>query len=137
MQIHLDKLGLRELNALLAIAQRRHKLMARRRPIAVVRKELIALAVAQGYTIEELIGISPVALADKRPAIRKRAKVAAKFRDPDNKRQTWSGRGRMPRWLADRVRRGHTVADFLIPGLAKPTAKKSSRIGQRSVYRAD
>ncbi|WP_425492083.1 H-NS family nucleoid-associated regulatory protein [Novilysobacter selenitireducens] len=64
-----------------------------------------------------------------------RARAAPKYRDPGNRRHTWSGRGRMPRWLADKVKRGHSVTDFLIPGLARPTAKSSHRIGQRSVVK--
>lgn len=36
-------------------------------------------------------------------------------RDPDNKRSTWSGRGRTLRWLAQKTKCGRSVADFLIP----------------------
>ena len=137
MKIDIDQLSLRELNALLATAERRKKLLSRRRPVAVVRKEVIALAVAQGYAIEELIDVRPVSGAGKPAKRRKRVRASAKYRDPENKRNTWSGRGRMPRWLADRIRRGQSVADFLIPGLGRPTAKKNSQIGQRSVYKRD
>ena len=42
----------------------------------------------------------------------------------------------MPRWLSDKVNRGHSVTDFLIPGLARPTEKSSRRLGQRSVVKA-
>ena len=137
MEIDVDKLSLRELDSLLTIAERRRKLLSSRRPVAVVRRKLIALAVSHGYAIEELIDITPASVADKPAKRRKRARVAAKYRDPENKRHTWSGRGRMPRWLADRTKRGRSVADFLIPGLGRPTAKKSGRIGQRSVYKQD
>ncbi|UOF17600.1 H-NS histone family protein [Lysobacter capsici] len=34
------------------------------------------------------------------PPRRKTNKVAPKHRDPGNKRNAWSGRERMPRWLA-------------------------------------
>ena len=137
MKLDVDKLSLRELDSLLTIAERRKKLLSSRRPVAVVRRELIALAVSHGYAIEELIGVTPASAADKPAKRRKRARVAAKYRDPENKRHTWSGRGRMPRWLADRTKRGRSVADFLIPGLGRPTAKKSGRIGQRSVHKQD
>ena len=139
MKIDVDKLSLRELDSLLTIAERRKKLLSSRRPVAVVRRELIAFAVSHGYAIEELINVTPASVADKPAKRRKRVRVrvAAKYRDPENKRHTWSGRGRMPRWLADRTKRGRSVADFLIPGLGRPTAKKSGRIGQRSVYKQD
>src|SRR3546814_4434804 len=70
-KIDVDKLSLRELDSLLTIAERRKKLLSSRRPVAVVRRELIALAVFHGYTIEELIGITPASAADK-PAQRDR-----------------------------------------------------------------
>ncbi|MDR6990935.1 H-NS histone family protein [Luteimonas sp. 3794] len=136
MKIDVDALTIRELDALLAAAERRKTLLASRRPVAVVRNALIAFAESQGYAIDELIGVASPAPAARRPAKKqKRAKAAVKYRDPQNKRNTWSGRGRMPRWLAEKTKRGQSAADFLIPGLARPTAKKSSSIGQRSVYK--
>ncbi|MFD0320195.1 H-NS histone family protein [Lysobacter gummosus] len=102
-----------------------------------MRRTVIALAAQHGYTIDELYGDRPVAeIAGKRRAPRRKAsKVAAKYRDPDNKRNTWSGRGRMPRWLAQKTKHGRSVADFLIPGLAKPTARKNSPIGRRTLIK--
>lgn len=136
MKIDVDALSLRELDALLTAAERRKTVLARRRPAAVVRTALIAYAESQGYAIDELIDVASPAPAARRPAKKqKRAKAAVKYRDPQNRRNTWSGRGRMPRWLAEKTKRGQSAADFLIPGLARPTAKKSSPIGQRTVYK--
>lgn len=134
MKIDLNKLSVRQLDSLLAAAERRQVLLSTRRPAAVVRRKVSALAVSLGYAIEELIDVRPLAAA-KPMKKRRSVRLVAKYRDPENKRLTWSGRGRMPRWLADRRARGQSVADFLIPGLARPTAKKNSRIGQRSVYK--
>ena len=136
MKIDVDKLNTRELDALLAAAQRRQALLRTRRPAAIVRRELIKLAASHGYAINDLIDAEASSGAVKRRKRRSRVQTAAKYRDPGNKRHTWSGRGRMPRWLADKVERGHSVADFLIPGLARPTAKSSRRIGQRFVVKA-
>lgn len=137
MEIDVEKLSLSELNSLLNAAERRKQLISSRRPIASVRRTVIALAAQHGYTIDELYGDRPVAeIAGKRRAPRRKAsKVAAKYRDPDNKRNTWSGRGRMPRWLAQKTKHGRSVADFLIPGLAKPTARKNSPIGRRTLIK--
>lgn len=137
MNIDLEKLSLRELDSLLTAAERRKQLISARRPVALVRKQVIALAAQSGYTIEELYGDQPpVEIAGKkRTPRRKPSKVAAKYRDPDNKRNTWSGRGRMPRWLAQKTKYGRSVADFLIPGLAKPTARKNSPIGQKKIIK--
>jgi DNA-binding protein H-NS len=137
MKIDVEKLSLPELNSLLNAAERRRRLITSRRPIAVVRRTVIALAAQNGYTIDELYGDRPVVeIAGKKRAPRRKAsKVAAKYRDPDNKRNTWSGRGRMPRWLAQKTKHGRSVADFLIPGLAKPTARKNSPIGRRTLIK--
>lgn len=39
--------------------------------------------------------------------------VAVKYRDPDTG-ETWSGRGRMATWLAQRVKAGARLDDFLV-----------------------
>ncbi|HAL22544.1 MAG TPA: DNA-binding protein [Stenotrophomonas sp.] len=137
MTIDIESLSLRELGALVAAAEQRKALITSRRPAAAVRRLLKAAAAEAGYTIEELFGDD----ADAAPAParkttrRKSGKVAPKYRDPEYKRLTWTGRGRMPRWLAAKVSKGHKVTDFLIPGLAKPTASKTSTIGKRTVIK--
>jgi DNA-binding protein H-NS len=41
-------------------------------------------------------------------------KVAPKFRNPDEPSQTWTGRGKQPRWLAAQLRSGRRIEDFRI-----------------------
>jgi DNA-binding protein H-NS len=137
MNIDIDKLSLSELNFLLIAAERRRKFIYSRRPVALVRRKVIALAAQCGYTIEELCGYQPVVevTGKKRASRRKTSKVAPKYRDPENPRNTWSGRGRMPRWLAQKTKYGRSATDFLIPGLARPTARKSSSIGRKTVVK--
>lgn len=137
MNIEVDKLNLRELTSLLAAAEKRKKLLSKRRPAASVRKQAVALAARHGYTIDELFGGQPAAQPTqrKRGARRKPTKVAPKYRDPDNELNTWSGRGSMPRWLAKKIRFGQHATDFLIPGIAKPTARTTSSIGKRTVVK--
>lgn len=137
MKFALDHCSLAELKQLVKSAERRLKEITKRRPIADVRRELTHFAATQGYAIDELL-VSPT---QDRPPVkrrkRKRPKVAPKYRDPDNPRNTWSGRGNQPRWLAEKVKRGRHATDFLIPGLARPTEKEVSPIGKRTVYKAD
>ncbi|WP_313145771.1 H-NS histone family protein [Stenotrophomonas sp.] len=137
MTIDIESLSLRELGALVAAAEQRKALITTRRPAAAVRRLLKAAAAEAGYTIEELFGdeAAETAAPARKPARRKTSKVAAKYRDPEYKRLTWTGRGRMPRWLAHKVSMGHKVTDFLIPGLARPTAGKTSSIGKRTVIK--
>ena len=133
---NIDLLTLSEIESLLGAARRRKAVLAKRRPPSVVRKELIGLAESHGYAIDELFVVQS---APRAPAGRARKtahkKVPPKYRDPANRRNTWSGRGRMPRWLADKVRRGERVADYLIPGLARPNEKSGRAIGRRTVYK--
>jgi DNA-binding protein H-NS len=41
-------------------------------------------------------------------------KVAAKYRNPNNRAETWAGRGAMPRWLAAEIKQGKNREDFAI-----------------------
>ena len=45
---------------------------------------------------------------------RPHAKVLPKFRNPEEPSQTWTGRGKQPRWLAAQLRSGRRIDDFLI-----------------------
>jgi DNA-binding protein H-NS len=41
-------------------------------------------------------------------------KVLPKYRNPKNPAETWTGRGKQPRWLTAQLRSGKRVNDFLI-----------------------
>jgi DNA-binding protein H-NS len=45
---------------------------------------------------------------------RKYPKVFPKYRNPNEPSQTWSGRGKKPRWLAAALKRGHRIEEFVI-----------------------
>jgi DNA-binding protein H-NS len=47
----------------------------------------------------------------------KGVKVKPKYRNPENKIETWTGRGRMPVWMAAMVKKGKKPNDFLIKAL--------------------
>jgi len=40
--------------------------------------------------------------------------VKAKFRNPDQPSETWSGRGKRPRWLDAKLQSGEQIDDFRI-----------------------
>ena len=44
----------------------------------------------------------------------KRRATAAKYANPQNPAETWSGRGRKPRWLAAKLKGGEKIGKFLI-----------------------
>jgi DNA-binding protein H-NS len=41
-------------------------------------------------------------------------KELPKYQNPENHAETWSGRGRRPRWLRDQLRAGKGLDDFAI-----------------------
>lgn len=55
--------------------------------------ELRALAKSQGFVLEDL-------LSGNNSAAPRKA-VAVKYRHPEDNGLTWTGRGRMPKWVAD------------------------------------
>jgi DNA-binding protein H-NS len=49
-----------------------------------------------------------------RPPRRKYRKVLPKYCNPSAPEETWSGRGKRPRWLVAALQSGHQIEDFLI-----------------------
>lgn len=69
-----------------------------------LKQKLAEIAKQKGFTIDELLGKG-----------RRRGPVAIKYRDPKNPTNTWTGRGRMPRWMAAATKvRSVSKEDFLI-----------------------
>jgi DNA-binding protein H-NS len=58
---------------------------------------------------------------------RKYPKVLPKYRNSSAPTETWSGRGKQPRWLVAALRSGHKLEDFLIGNSEKATGKKTPR----------
>lgn len=48
-----------------------------------------------------------------------RGSVAAKYRNPENSLETWSGRGRQPVWVRDQIAGGKTLDDLAIAPAAE------------------
>ena len=72
---------------------------------AAVKQKLIDTAKAAGFDISELFG----------RARKGKGSVAVKYRDPSNSANTWTGRGRMPRWMTAATKGGKAKKeDFLI-----------------------
>lgn len=78
-----------------------------------------AAAKAHGFSLSELTGTTPTEKTPaKTPRARKssdgRAKVAPKYRNPNNHDETWSGRGRAPKWMVDHLQSGGSKEDCAI-----------------------
>lgn len=70
-----------------------------------LRQKLTDIAKEHGFDIHELFG----------KGRKGKGTVAVKYRDPSNTANTWTGRGRMPRWMTAAMRGGKAKKeDFLI-----------------------
>jgi DNA-binding protein H-NS len=49
---------------------------------------------------------------------RKYPAVLPRYRNPDNYSETWSGRGKQPRWLAAALTKGRAIEEFKIADVA-------------------
>lgn len=122
MTIDLATLSSKELDTLITKAKKRKVALKKRKPAAAVRRKINALAKAEGYTVAELFGGAGAgtgrAARSPRKASstkgRKLGKVAPKYRNPAKPSETWTGRGKQPRWLAAETAKGRKVDDFLI-----------------------
>ena len=70
--------------------------------------------------------------ADARSAPRERRKyprVFPKYRNPEEPSETWSGRGKQPRWLTAALKTGHKIEEFVI---GKPEASSEGSRRRRA-----
>ena len=102
-KIDFKKLSDAELKGLIADAQ--SEIEAR----AEVQRQA---AIDQIKTIAAEAGLSLADLA--KGAKRGRAPAAAKYRNPDNPDQTWSGRGKKPKWVVAALSAGKALSDLAI-----------------------
>jgi len=104
-QSDLEKMSYAEL-AELGMHVARLKIDKQNAERATVRQKMADLAKQHGFDIRELM--------DGRKA-KGKGTVAVKYRDPKNPSNTWTGRGRMPRWMvaATKGNKGKKE-DFLI-----------------------
>lgn len=72
-----------------------------------VKAELAELAKSKGFDMADLFGDAPKAAKGKKA-------VAPKYRNTADASQTWTGRGRKPKWVIEALASGGTMDDFLI-----------------------
>lgn len=105
MAIELDSLSLDELKSLQTrVARAIATFVDRRKKEALI--ELEDKARELGFSLSELTGTAP--------APRKRAPANAKYANPANPAETWTGRGRKPRWFEAALKSGKSPEDLMI-----------------------
>jgi len=79
----------------------------------VVLAKLKTVAKQGGFELSELVGDGRPAgkkkATGKKATAKKRAKAAIKFKNPKDPTQTWTGRGRQPRWVAAHLDKGGKI----------------------------
>ena len=103
--INVDKLPLKDL---LDLETRVKKAIvaARERERSEVRQEMLALAAKRGLSINDVFGNGRAPKAG--------GKVAIKYRNPDDHSETWTGRGRQPKWIVAALKKGAKIQDFAL-----------------------
>lgn len=103
--VNVDRLSLKEINDLEAKIAKA-KAAARDKARADLKDRIDRLVDGSGFTIAELYGFTTRG--------RGRSKSAAKYANPENKSETWTGRGRKPNWLVARLKKGAKIEDFAL-----------------------
>ncbi len=106
---NIDKMSLKDLVELEAKVSKAIA-AARDRERSDLKKKLAEMAETHGFSVSELFG----GARGGRGAAKGKSVGAAKYANPDNKSDTWTGRGRKPNWLVDRLKKGGKLDDFSI-----------------------
>jgi len=139
MSIDLNTLSPADLDTLITTAEKRKGILKTRKPMSEVREKLARIASREHYTLDELFPAGTAANDDAPKATTKRASkgrvkradkvtgkrgratkaskspaIAPKYRNPSNADETWSGRGKPPRWMSALLSEGKSKDEFLI-----------------------
>lgn len=103
MAIDLKSLNHSQLAELIKKAEQR-KLEVAKESVVKVREKIHTLLKSEGLTFEDVFGGRT---KTRRPA-------TPKYRNPADHAQTWSGRGKRPRWFNAALKSGKKEQDLLI-----------------------
>ena len=69
-----------------------------------LRQRVLAMVRERGFEIGDLFGMGR----------KGKGSVAVKYRDPQNPENTWTGRGRMPRWMTAATKGGKAKKEHFL-----------------------
>ena len=104
MDINLNSMSLKELKDLQGQVSRAIASFEDRQKKEALA-ELEEKAREMGFSLAELTGAQ---------IPRKRAPAGAKYANPANRSETWSGRGRKPRWFAEAIAQGRSPDELSV-----------------------
>lgn len=107
-QIDLSLYSIEELKTLVDRARREITLKERHR-LQEVRDRIEQLASGLNMSLEEVLGHKPRGQATGNIKVSE-----IRFRNPANPTQTWTGRGKRPRWLQQALEQGARLEDFAV-----------------------
>ncbi|MET0330982.1 MAG: H-NS histone family protein [Dyella sp.] len=108
MAVDIKNLNHNQLNELISKAQVR-QVELRKEKVSKLREKVHALIKAEGYSFDDIFS-NPRAKGVRRTT----GTVAPKYRNPADAEQTWSGRGKRPRWFNDALKAGKKEKDMAI-----------------------
>ena len=106
MAIDLKSLNHTQLGELITRARARQDELVKEKA-AKLREKINALVKAEGFGLDEVFGRTG---GRGKP----RGKVKPKYRNPADTAQTWSGRGKRPRWFNAALAAGKKEKDLLV-----------------------
>ncbi|MFJ1472551.1 H-NS histone family protein [Massilia orientalis] len=104
----LSKLNLSELKGLQHDIEQEIK-NREQEEVRKAREKILSIAQSVGLPVEQLI-----ANVRTKPKAAKASTVRAQYRNPADNEQTWTGRGRKPRWVIEAVEQGKSLDEFRI-----------------------
>jgi DNA-binding protein H-NS len=110
MAVDIKNLNHNQLNDLIAKAQVRQTEL-RKEKVAKLREKIHALVKAEGFSLEDVFGQTRGGAGKARKS---GGIVPPKYRNPADPEQTWSGRGKRPRWFNDALKAGKKEKDLAI-----------------------
>ncbi len=103
MAIELEKMSLKDLKDLQGRVARAISTFEERKKQQAIA-ELEEKAREMGFSLGELLAAS---------SARKRKPAKVKYKNPANASETWTGRGRRPRWIEAALKGGKSLDDLL------------------------
>ncbi len=102
-QVDLSNLSIDELNALQKNAEQMVK-AKQKQEVKNAYVEFQRIATSLGLTVEEIVKAGKGV----------KNKMPAKYQNPSDASQTWSGQGRKPQWVVDALAAGKSLESLLI-----------------------
>jgi DNA-binding protein H-NS len=81
----------------------------KKKPLRCAYLKILSIAESVGYSVEDLLNVGAANAKKKNRKI-----VEPRYRSKTNSQDTWTGRGKQPRWLVAEIEKGANLEDFRI-----------------------